>query len=148
MSPKTPDDERRQLKRFPAAELSVRFYPGRSWLGRGEKARAEDFTRSGLSLITERPLKEGQRLRLKLTLRLDHGEIIQRGVVAVVRNQQPQSKGYRYGLLFDYEANRHMRAMKTRARLGRMEGILDRMSQMASRQQSGADLVNLYKDNA
>ncbi|MDX1588711.1 MAG: PilZ domain-containing protein [Oleiphilaceae bacterium] len=144
MSPNTSHNERRQLQRFPAAELLVRFHTSPLALGRGEKAEAEDFTRTGLSLITRRPLKEGERLRLTLRLRLDHGEIVQRGVVAIVRNQKPQQDGYRYGLLFDFQANHRMRALKTQARLGRMEGILDRMAQLASRHQSGEELLQGY----
>ncbi|TVP58132.1 MAG: hypothetical protein EA349_05040 [Halomonadaceae bacterium] len=149
MSPSAPQDDRRRLRRFPAAELHVRFHTGRGWLKGWRKAQAYDFTRSGVCLITRRPLTVGQQLRLKLVLRLDHGEIVQNALVAAVINQQngtgQRTPGYRYGLQFDYQANRHMRAMQTRARLGRMEGVLDRMARLAERKESGEALLAQFR---
>ena len=141
-------DERRHLRRFPAAELEVQLKPGRSRLrrGRGETVEAADFTREGVAIITSRNLRIGQKVLVDLILRLDRSEIHQHRLVAEVTNMRAEGNSRRYGLKFDYRANTTMRALQTQARLGRMEGILERTEKMRARHRSGADLVSAYAD--
>ena len=147
MATATPlQDERRHLRRFPAAELEVRLRPGRSWFRRGEVVDAADFTREGVAILTSHTLKEGQKVLVDLTLRLDRGEIHQNRLVAVVSNQRPEGNQIRYGLRFDFSANGTMRALDTQARLGRMEGILERIEKLKARTRSGDELIKSYQD--
>ena len=139
-------DERRHLRRFPAAELEVRLRQSKSWFSRGETVAAEDFTREGVSIITSRNLKDGQKVLVDLILRLDRGEIHQNRIVAVVSNQRPEAEKTRYGLRFDFRANAAMRALDTQARLGRMEGILERIAKLKARTRSGEELIQYYGD--
>lgn len=139
-------DERRHLRRFPAAELTVRLRPGRLRHRRGETVAAADFTREGVAIITPRNLRIGQKVLVDVTLRLDRSEIHQRRLVAVVTNIQAEANRHRYGLKFDFRANTTMRALETQARLGRMEGILERIEKMKVRHRSGADLVSDYAE--
>ncbi|TDT44359.1 hypothetical protein DES49_0461 [Halospina denitrificans] len=125
--------ERRHLCRFPAAELEVRLRPGRSRFRKGEVVEAADFTREGIAIFTTRSLKSGRKVLVDLTLRLDRGEIHQNRLVAVVSNQRPEGKQTRYGLRFDFRANGTMRALDTQARLGRMEGVLERIEKLKTR---------------
>ena len=130
-------EERRHLRRFPASELEVRLRPSRSWFRKGEVVEATDFTREGVAIITPHSLKSGQKVLVGLTLRLDRGEIHQNRLVAIVSNQRPEGKQIRYGLRFDFRANGTMRALDTQARLGRMEGILERIDKLKARKRSG-----------
>ncbi len=139
-------DERRHLRRFPAAELEVRLRPGRTRLRRGETVEAADFTREGVAIITSRNLRIGQKVLVDLVLRLDRSEIHQHRLVAVVSNMRAEGNRQRYGLKFDYRANSTMRALETQARLGRMEGILERIEKMKARHRSSADLISDYAD--
>lgn len=137
-------DERRHLRRYTAAELEVRLRPGRRFLRHGEIVEATDFTREGVAIITPQKLRIGQKVFIDLTLRLDRSEIRQQRVVAVIANARPEGDGYRYGLKFDFRANASMRALETQARLGRMEGILERTEKMKARHRSGEDLIRDY----
>lgn len=140
-------DERRHLRRFPAAELEVRLRQGKSWFRKGEIVEAADFTREGVAIITSRTLKSGQKVFVDLTLRLDRGEIHQNRLVAVVSNERPEGDKTRYGLRFDFRANATMRALDTQARLGRMEGILDRIEKLKARTRSGDELIESYRNS-
>lgn len=140
-------DDRRHLRRYPAAELEVRIRPRLQLFGQGEVVEAHDFTRSGLGITTSRSLKEGQRLILDLNLRLDRGEIQQNRLVAVVQNARSDGDRWRYGLRFDYNANRHMRALSTQARVGRIEGILDRIEKLKAKTMGGDELLEAYGKN-
>ncbi|MFO7788012.1 MAG: PilZ domain-containing protein [Halospina sp.] len=137
-------DDRRHLQRFPAAELEVRLKPGRSRFRRGEPVEAADFTREGVAIITSRKLRMGQKVLVDLTLRLDRSELHQNRLVAVVSNVRAEGEQHRYGLKFDFRANATMRALETQARLGRMEGILERIQKMKARHRSGEDLIRTY----
>ena len=149
MATATPlQDERRHLRRFPAAELEVRLRPGRSWFRRGEVVDAADFTREGVAIVTSRSLKEEQKVLVDLILRLDRGEIHQNRVVAVVSNHRPEGDKTRYGLKFDFNANTTMRALDTQARLGRMEGILERIEKLKARTRSGDELIKSYQQDS
>ncbi len=134
-------DERRHLQRFPAAELRVRLRTGRGWLKKGERVPAHDFTRAGIGVTTDEKLKPGQKVELDLVLKLDRGEIVQNRVAATVHNQRSEGNLFRYGLAFDYTANRRMRSLHTQARLGRMEGILDRIEKLRARTRSEKELM-------
>ena len=134
--------ERRQLERFPAADLLVRFRR-RFWFRRSrwQAGEAEDFTRVGVCLITDKEMTIGQTLTLNLTLRLDRGEVHENGVVGTICNKSETEQGFRYGVVFDYDANHHMRKLRTQARLGRMEGILDRMERLRERRRQAEALT-------
>jgi len=140
--------DRRQLTRFAASELAVSIRPRRRWPRKWWHAQASDFTRTGLCLVTDLDLKKGQQVHLKIILRLNRSEVHQNGVIATVRNKQSDGDGFRYGLLFDYEASRRMRSMKTRARLGRIEGILDRMESLKARTLPESALYRQHPDTS
>lgn len=139
-------DERRHLRRVPAAELEVRLRPSRTRLRRGESVAAADFTREGVAILTSTDLRIGQKVLVDLVLRLDRSEIHQHRLVAFVTNVRSENNQKRYGLKFDFRASATMRALQTQARLGRMEGILERIEKMKARHRSGAELVSNYAD--
>lgn len=134
-------DEPRQLQRFPAAELKVRLKTGRSWFRKREHTPAHDFTRAGVAVTTAKKLKPGQKVELDLVLTLDRGEIAQNRVAATVHNQRHEGDLFRYGLAFDFTANRRMKSLHTQARLGRMEEILDRIQKLRARTRSEEELL-------
>ncbi len=137
-------DERRHLRRYPAAELEVRVRPKRQWFGQGEVVEAHDFTRSGVGITSSQKLKTGQRVQVDLILRLDRGEIHQSRLIAVVQNARSDGEHWRCGLRFDYNANRHMKALSTQARVGRIEGILERIQKLKARTMGGDQLLKAY----
>lgn len=134
-------DERRHLQRFPAAELEVRMRTGRGWFRKGEIVSADDFTRAGMGITTAKDLKPGQKVEVDLVLKLDRGEIVQNGIAATIHSQRYEGNHFRYGLAFDYSANRRMRSLHTQARLGRMEGILDRIEKLRAKTRSEEELL-------
>ena len=134
-------DERRHLQRFPAAELKVRLRTGRGWVRKGDRVPAHDFTRAGMGVTTTKVLKPGQKVELDLVLKLDRGEIVQERVVATVHNKRTDGNLFRYGLAFDFTASRRMKSLHTQARLGRMEGILDRIEKLRAKTRSGEELM-------
>lgn len=126
--------DRRRLQRFPALQLEAGVKVDRGMLGHWRTINAFDFTRSGLSITCETNLVVGATVLLRLTLPLPSGDLKADQLIARVRNVKVDEEGHRrYGVEFDFDANRHMRALATMAGLGRMEGILDRSEKLRYR---------------
>ena len=126
--------ERRRLRRFPAAELSVQIKARRGLFGNWNTVNADDFTRTGMSFeSTDLSLDKGDVVEVRATLLLDMGDLKVDRLVAVVRNKHRHGVAWRYGLEFDYSASRHMKSLTTQAQLGRIEGILDRSEKLRRR---------------
>lgn len=120
-------ENRRRLRRFPAAKLSAHVKKRAGLFGRGLAVKAFDFTRAGLAIESNAlDLKSNERVQVSLLLKLETGDIQITGLIAWVRNLQQLASGQRCGLEFDYQANRHMKSLETQAQLGRIEGILER----------------------
>lgn len=140
MRPELP--ERRRLTRFPAPDLEATLKCGRGLRARWQPVKAFDFTRSGLSIASPRPLEVGESVELNLRLPLASGDLVADRLVARVQNvQADEVQGLRYGLAFDFAANRHMRALSTASSLGRIEGILDRSEKLHYRLMSREELL-------
>ncbi len=138
--------ERRQLRRLPAAELNVQWRPRKGLFGRFRPAEGLDFTRSGLSVYLDGndSLEVGDAIELRIELRMEAGTLALDKVVAVVRNIRDTGQGKPlYGLEFDYSANRTMKSEQTRAQLGRIEGILERSEKLRLRIQPLKDIEGL-----
>lgn len=138
--------ERRQLRRLPAADLSVYWRPRKGLFGRFRPADGQDFTRAGLSLSLDGDdrLKVGDAIELRIELRMEAGTLALDKVAAVVRNIREMEGGKPlYGLEFDYSANRLMKSEQTRAQLGRIEGILERSEKLRLRIQPLQDIEGL-----
>lgn len=134
MNKSSESPNRRRLQRFPALQLDTSVKVDRSMLGRWQPAQAYDFTRSGLSIACADSLEKDAAVLLRLRLPLPSGDLVTDQLVAKVRNVQVDPEGHpRYGVEFDFDANRHMRALTTIACLGRMEGILDRSEKLRYR---------------
>lgn len=134
--------ERRRLQRFPAIELEAQMKPEKGMLSRWADVEPFDFTRTGLSIATSHSLAPGSVIMLRLRLPLATGDLEVDRVIGVVRNIQAQSDSSpRYGVEFDFNANRHMKKMETVACLGRMEGILDRSEKLRNRLLSQKDVL-------
>lgn len=138
--------ERRQLRRLPAAELNVQWRPRKGLFGRFRPASGQDFTRAGLSLCLEGDdtLEVGDAIELRIELRMEAGTLTLDKVAASVRNIRETGNGTPlYGLEFDYNANRTMKSEQTRAQLGRIEGILERSEKLRLRIQPLKEIEGL-----
>lgn len=140
--------ERRQLRRLPAAELNVAWRPRKGLFNRYRPAEGLDFTRKGLSLRLnpEDSLAPGDTIEMTLELIMEAGSLSVDRVVGVVRNlrEQPGSS-LLYGVGFDFEANRFMKSEHTAAQLGRIEGILERSEKLKLKIQPLADIDSLQE---
>ncbi len=127
-------DDRRIARRYPAVELkaSLRVKNGlfnENWVPIG----AVDYNRRGLAIETEVPLQAEESILLALELVMDMGSIQIEKLAAVIRYCQPRGNRYRYGIEFDFEGPRFMRAPEMEAQLVRIEGLLERNRQITSR---------------
>jgi hypothetical protein len=145
MSEQKPRD-RRQIRRLPAAELSVEWRPRKGLFNRFRPASGQDFTRNGLSLTIEanEALQINDEIELRIELLMEAGSLHLDKVAAVVRNiHEPRSGRPHYGLAFDFDANRHMKSDEIKAQLGRIEGILERSEKLKLRIQPLEEIDSL-----
>jgi hypothetical protein len=132
----TETDERRRFRRLPAAELHVKWRPRKGLFGSFQPTNGYDFTRDGLSIIApEGTFSTGDRVELRLELRMEAGSMNVDRLLAQVVNQRSHDGPVLYGLAFDYAASRSMRSAEKRAQLGRIEGILERGEKLKLRLQ-------------
>lgn len=132
----TKTDERRRFRRLPAAELHVQWRPRKGLFGTFRNTTGHDFTRDGLSvLVPETTFTQGDMLELRLELRMEAGSVLVDRLLAQVVNQRQYEGLVLYGLAFDYAASRAMRSEDKQARLGRIEGILERSEKLKLRLQ-------------
>lgn len=140
--------ERRHIRRLPAAELNVEWRPRKGLFNRFQPAEGQDFTRNGLSISLNgnESLEVGDPVELRIELVMEAGTLHLDKVAAVVRNiRQTESGRPGYGLEFDFGANRAMKSDQTRAQLGRMEGILERSEKLKLRIQPLKDIDSLRR---
>lgn len=148
MSEKKPQ-ERRKLRRLPAAELNLEWRLRKGLFSRFRPAEGRDFTRKGVSVVLDSSdtLNIGDAVELKVELIMEAGALSLEKAAAVVRNIRETADGRPlFGLEFDFTANRSMKSDHTRAQLGRMEGILDRSEKLQLRIQPLADIDGLGRN--
>ncbi|WP_166262297.1 hypothetical protein [Marinobacter salicampi] len=148
MSEKKPQ-ERRKLRRLPAAELNLEWRLRKGLFSRFRPAEGRDFTRNGVSVVLDSSdsLNMGDAVELKVELIMEAGALSLEKAAAVVRNIRETADGQPlYGLEFDFTANRSMKSDHTRAQLGRMEGILKRSEKLQLRIQPLKDIDALRRN--
>ncbi|MDX1755161.1 MAG: hypothetical protein R3175_03790 [Marinobacter sp.] len=136
--PQAKHNERRTLRRMPAANLALEWRPRKGLFGRFRQASAFDFTRQGVSMVVDDQtrLKEGDSLELRAQLSMEAGELNVDKVIAEVRNLRRGEQDQRIaGLRFDFSASRTMKSEQLLAQLGRIEGILERSEKLRLRMQ-------------
>lgn len=141
-------EERRHIRRLPAAELNVEWRPRKGLFNRFQPAEGQDFTRNGLSvsLNSGESLEIGDPVELRIELVMEAGMLHLDRVAAVVRNiREMDNDKPRYGLEFDFGASRAMKSDQTRAQLGRMEGILERSEKLKLRIQPLQEIDSLRR---
>ena len=134
--PSNPED-RRNLRRFPAAELkaSLRVKKGLfgdSWVA----VKPQDYNKRGLSIDTSVELNTEEEVVVGLELVMDMGSIQIEKLAGVVRYAKQVGMLYRYGIEFDFESARFMRSTEVESQLARIESILERSQHVADRIQS------------
>lgn len=138
--------DRRQIRRLPAAELNVEWRPRKGLLNRFRPAIGRDFTRNGLSLSidSDDSLKVDDAVELRIQLVMEAGNLQLDKVAARVKNiRDPDSNRPQYGLAFDFDANRLMKSDQIKAQLGRIEGILERSEKLRLRVQPLEEIASL-----
>ncbi|WP_375176658.1 hypothetical protein [Marinobacter mobilis] len=128
--------ERRRLRRMPAATLALAWRPRKGLFNRYQPAEGRDFSRNGLSLLTNEPgaIREGDSLELQAMLSMEAGSLSLDSLIATVRNVRDGGNGQQVlGLEFDFGASRAMKSEQTRVQLGRIEGILERSEKLRLR---------------
>ena len=109
--------ERRELSRFSADGFEVDIRP-RGRLAR-LRARAVDFNRHGIAVVTTSPLKE----RKSVYVTLQVGDLRLDNLVGVVHNCCQQDGGFRSGIRFRTQAELQTDRFLVETILGRMEDL-------------------------
>ena len=133
-------EDRRILRRFPAAELkaSLRIKKGLfgdSWVA----VKPQDYNKRGVAIDTAVELSPETDVMVSLELVMDMGSIQIEKLAGVVRYARQVGSKYRYGIEFDFEGPRFMRTPAIEAQLTRIEGILERNQHVTDRIQSQQD---------
>ncbi|SRR5690606_27425306 len=133
-TPSASPEDRRIARRYPAVELkaSLRVKKGlfnENWV----PITAVDYNRRGLAIETDVALQAEESILLALELVMDMGTIQIDKLAAVIRYCQPRGNQYRYGVEFDFEGPRFMRAPQMETQLVRIEGLLERNRQITTR---------------
>lgn len=120
-------DERRLLRRYPAAELraSLRVKKtlfNESWI----EVRPLDYNKKGIAIDTSTELRPEEDVVVALELVMDMGSIKIEKLAGVVRYARPLGSVFRYGIEFDFQGPRFMRAPEIEAQLVRIETLLQR----------------------
>ncbi len=125
--------ERRRCRRYPSAELraEVKIKKGlfSEWVG----VEPCDYNKRGIAIETEFSFEPEQAITLSVTLKMDMGDIRVEKVEGIIRNKIESGPHPRYGIEFNYAANRHMKSAETQSQLGRIEGILERSENLRQR---------------
>ncbi len=85
-----------------------------------------DFNKEGMAFLADVDLDIGETVLLSLHIHMSRSTLEAENVVAVVRSRKTQDHMNRFGVQFNFDANRIMRGIKLQSVLGRMEGIMDR----------------------
>ncbi|TBW52174.1 PilZ domain-containing protein [Marinobacter halodurans] len=136
--------DRRRFRRLPATELNLAWRPRNRLFARYRNIQGHDFTREGVAVTAAADtFSEGDRIELQLELVMAGTNLTAQGVVAEVVNVARQGHQARVGLAFDVPASRRFGASALRARLGRMEGILERSEKQWLRSQPLESITGL-----
>lgn len=118
--------ERRRYRRHPALELKAEVNIKKGFFGQRIEVAACDYSKRGMAIETEYSFKPEQPITLSIILKMTTGDMRIDKVEGIVKNIMTSHPKPRYGIEFDYDANRHMKALETKSQLGRIEGILER----------------------
>jgi hypothetical protein len=127
-------DDRRNRRRIPAAELKANLRIkkglfGEEWL----EVKPHDYHKLGVAIETKLQLRLEDEVVVGLELRMDMGTIQLEKLAGIVRYVRPIGHTYRYGIEFDFEGPRYMRATDISTQLERIENLLERSQQVAGR---------------
>lgn len=128
--------DRRRFRRLPATELNLAWRPRKRLLARYRPIQGHDFTREGVAVTAATDtFREGDQVELLIELAMAGENLVASRVFADVVNVAREGNQARVGLAFDVAASRRFGAAALRARLGRMEGILERSEKQWLRSQ-------------
>lgn len=119
-------DERRKCRRHPAIELNAEIKVKKGLFGEWVSVKACDYNKRGMSIETGLALQPEQAITLKVILKMDTGDIKVEKIEGFIKNCIKAKPHPRYGVEFNYSANRHMKSLDTKSQLGRIEGIMER----------------------
>jgi hypothetical protein len=124
--------ERRQARRYPAAELRARMRVKKGLLSESwEEVAATDFSRTGVAIELGMDLGAGDPVVLALDLHMEMGVISIEKLVGVVRYRKMLGKLTRYGIEFDL--TQRVKGADLETQLSRIEGLLERSHNLAQR---------------
>lgn len=122
-APNPSAEERRRFERIPAPQLSVSvrsYNSNTSW----REAEVKDFTRLGVGLLVDdTDLGVGDTVLLKVTLGPDKPKLFDFRVTGTIRNHAFEDGKHRLGVEF---VGAGIFSRVPVAKLGRLEGLLDR----------------------
>ncbi len=130
VEPSKSQSERRRYRRHPALELKAEVKIKKGLFGQRIEVEACDYSKRGMAIETEYEFEPQQIITLNIILKMIMGDIRVDKVEGIVKNIISSHPKPRYGIEFDYNANRHMKAIETKSQLGRIEGILERSEKL------------------
>ncbi len=124
--------DRRQARRYPAAELRARMRVKKSLLSEAwEEVATSDFSRTGVAIELEGELHAGDTIVLALELHMEMGVIAIEKLSGTVRHRKMLGKLSRYGVEFDL--TQRVKGSDIELQLARIEGLLERSHSLAQR---------------
>lgn len=129
----THKNERRRFRRHPSVKLIASAKSKKGLFNPWVEVLPRDYSKRGMAIETQEAFEINQPITLSITLEMELGEIHVTKVEGVIKNKIPSSPIPRYGVEFDYSANRHMKSVETQSQLGRIEGILERSENLRLR---------------
>lgn len=142
VEPKKTQSERRRYRRHPALELKAEVKIKKGLFGQRIEVEACDYSKRGMAIETEYEFKPEQSITLSIILKMVMGDIRIDKVEGIVKNKITSHPRPRYGIEFDYDANRHMKAIETKSKLGRIEGILERSENLRLKMEDQQSLTD------
>ena len=140
VEPQKAPSERRRNRRHPALELIAEAKIKKGLFGQWIDVEPCDYSKQGMGIEAEYEFKPEQSITLSITLKMEMGDIHIDKVAGTVKNKINAQPHPRYGIEFDYNANRHMKSLETRSQLGRIEGILERSENLRLRMEEQESL--------
>lgn len=121
--------ERRRRQRLPRLQLEARMRVRKGLLSNDwMEVNVADYNQLGIGIITDHPMKTGDRLQLSLRLATEVGDITINKVAATIRHTETKDAETHYGLEFESVGQGD-----TQENLVRIEGILARYAAVAER---------------
>ncbi|UZE95984.1 PilZ domain-containing protein [Alkalimarinus alittae] len=125
--------ERRRFRRHPALKLKAEVKIKKGLFGQWVDVEPRDYSKRGMAIETEYAFEPEQPITLNITLEMEIGDIQITKIEGIIKNKLKDTPTPRYGVEFDYTANRHMKTTETQSQLGRIEGILERSENLRLR---------------